>query len=352
MLSAEATALQSVLCIMDERISTQRGDSAAALEALCSVGRWPAELPSKLVVAILARSGQRGRRAAAATCVRFRDCVLQGEAEDAWPEDRHRCSDAAKLRRAVQAYNPDGDHQPRPIKLLLVGGSAAGKSSMMLRYTDDRFEDTFIATIGIDYKVKTIAIEGVAVRLQIWDTAGAERFRTITSAYYRGAHGAMMVFDIGDRDSFETITQQQHGMFARLSKCVDQVVLVGNKTDRADGRLVSEEEARSWASSRGMPYFEHRHGRGSASKGRSRTSSSSASSTPTCRPASSSCETGSAAPSASFSTPSRTSHRTVKGSRRPSSSRPSCTMCTAMGRWIKILPAPRPIQRLGPTPVG
>ena len=87
-------------------------------------------------------------------------------------------------------------------KILLVGNSAVGKSSMLMRFADDIFTDNFLPTIGVDFKIRTIEAAGSIVKLQMWDTAGQEKFKTITSAYYKGAHGILMVYDITDRRSF------------------------------------------------------------------------------------------------------------------------------------------------------
>ncbi|KAJ2012829.1 Ras- protein Rab-18-B, partial [Coemansia sp. S680] len=90
-------------------------------------------------------------------------------------------------------------------KILLVGDSNVGKSSILLRFTDDHFlspEDTS-ATIGVDFKVKMYDLDGTRYKLTIWDTAGQERFRTLTSSYYRGAQGVILVYDVCSRESFE-----------------------------------------------------------------------------------------------------------------------------------------------------
>jgi Ras-related protein Rab-8A len=96
------------------------------------------------------------------------------------------------------------------IKLLLVGDSGVGKSCLLLRYSDDSYTSSFITTIGIDFKIKSITIpDGKSseskVKLQIWDTAGQERFRTITTAYYRGAMGILLVYDVSDETSFANV---------------------------------------------------------------------------------------------------------------------------------------------------
>ena len=76
------------------------------------------------------------------------------------------------------------------IKLLMIGDSGVGKTCLLLRYANDSFSPTFITTIGIDFKIKTIELGGKVIKLQIWDTAGQERFRTITTSYFRGAQGS------------------------------------------------------------------------------------------------------------------------------------------------------------------
>ncbi|CAH8536813.1 unnamed protein product [Schistosoma bovis] len=88
------------------------------------------------------------------------------------------------------------------LKLLLIGDMNVGKSSLLFRYIDDGFSDTYMSTIGVDFKVKTVMIGNTRVKLQIWDTAGQERFRTITSTYYRGAHGIIIVYDVNDVKTF------------------------------------------------------------------------------------------------------------------------------------------------------
>lgn len=81
-------------------------------------------------------------------------------------------------------------------KILLIGDAGVGKSSILLRFTDDSFEEQMSSTIGVDFRVKTVTVGGQKVKLTIWDTAGQERFRTLTSSYYRGCHGIILVFDV------------------------------------------------------------------------------------------------------------------------------------------------------------
>ena len=84
-------------------------------------------------------------------------------------------------------------------KLLIIGNSAVGKSCMLMRFSENQFTENFYNTVGVDFKLKEIELKGKTVRLQIWDTAGQDKFRTITTSYYKGAHGIMIVYDITDR---------------------------------------------------------------------------------------------------------------------------------------------------------
>ena len=93
-------------------------------------------------------------------------------------------------------------------KLLLIGDSGVGKSSLLLRFSDDTYETNFNSTIGVDFKIKTVDLDDKVIKLQIWDTAGQERFRTITSSYYRGAHGIIVVYDTTDNETFEHVRRQ------------------------------------------------------------------------------------------------------------------------------------------------
>lgn len=141
------------------------------------------------------------------------------------------------------------------IKLLMIGDSGVGKTCLLLRYANDSFSPTFITTIGIDFKIKNIEIDDKRVKLQIWDTAGQERFRTITTSYFRGAQGIVLVYDVTDRRSFESIrnwiSQIQQHADVHVNK-----ILVGNKCDMLDEKVVSTEEGQKLASEFGMLFFE------------------------------------------------------------------------------------------------
>merc|ERR1719375_307170 len=129
----------------------------------------------------------------------------------------------------------DYDHL---FKLVLIGDSGVGKSCLLQRFADDAFTDSYITTIGVDFRFKTIPVDKKTIKLQIWDTAGQERFRTITSAYYRGADGIIMVYDTTDRESFDHIDSwvQEVDKYATDGTCK---ILVGNKCDSEDDRVIS-----------------------------------------------------------------------------------------------------------------
>uniref|UniRef100_A0A182V5X4 Ras-related protein Rab-8A n=1 Tax=Anopheles merus TaxID=30066 RepID=A0A182V5X4_ANOME len=91
-------------------------------------------------------------------------------------------------------------------KVLVLGDSNVGKTCIVHRYCDERYYDTYISTIGIDFKQKLINLDGVPIKLQIWDTAGQERFRTLTTAYYRGAMGILLMYDVTSLESFNNLS--------------------------------------------------------------------------------------------------------------------------------------------------
>jgi Ras-related protein Rab-1A len=146
----------------------------------------------------------------------------------------------------------DYDHL---FKLVLIGDSGAGKSCLLLRFADDAFTDSYITTIGVDFRFKTIPVDKKTIKLQIWDTAGQERFRTITSAYYRGADGIILVYDICDRESFAHVDDwlNEVNRYVNESTCK---ILIGNKCDMAAERQVSTEEATKKAEDLGMKFIE------------------------------------------------------------------------------------------------
>jgi Ras-related protein Rab-8A len=142
------------------------------------------------------------------------------------------------------------------IKLLLIGDSGVGKSCLLLRYSDDSFTSSFITTIGIDFKIKSIAIGESKVKLQIWDTAGQERFRTITTAYYRGAMGILLVYDVSDESSFANVRNWMRQIEQNAAENVNRI-LIGNKADiDPSERKVTHAQGKALADEYGINFFE------------------------------------------------------------------------------------------------
>uniref|UniRef100_A0A914V020 Ras-related protein Rab-10 n=1 Tax=Plectus sambesii TaxID=2011161 RepID=A0A914V020_9BILA len=140
-------------------------------------------------------------------------------------------------------------------KLLLIGDSGVGKTCILYRFSDDAFNTTFISTIGIDFKIKTIELKGKKIKLQIWDTAGQERFHTITTSYYRGAMGIMLVYDITNAKSFDNIAKWLRNIDEHASEDVEKMLL-GNKCDMADRRMVSKERGEQIAKDHNIRFLE------------------------------------------------------------------------------------------------
>ncbi|KAK7036786.1 hypothetical protein VNI00_011452 [Paramarasmius palmivorus] len=138
---------------------------------------------------------------------------------------------------------------PINVKLLLIGNSSVGKSSLLLRFSDEQWlpEDESSATIGVDFRVHKMEVKGKKVKLSIWDTAGQERFRTITSSYYRGAQGIILVYDVSSRDSFDALPRWYSELSTYVSDSVVKI-LVGNKVDKEFSRQVPAAEGAAFAS--------------------------------------------------------------------------------------------------------
>ena len=140
-------------------------------------------------------------------------------------------------------------------KLLLIGNSSVGKSSLLFRFVENVWDDSFVPTIGVDFKLKTLEVNGKKVKLQIWDTAGQERFKNITASYYRGGNGVLVVYDITDRDSFENLNSWLIEIEKNANKNVYKL-LIGNKSDLEDKRKVTYQEGKDFATSNGMQFIE------------------------------------------------------------------------------------------------
>ncbi|XP_046883404.1 ras-related protein Rab-18-B [Hypomesus transpacificus] len=141
------------------------------------------------------------------------------------------------------------------LKLLIIGESGVGKSSLLLRFTEDTFDPDQAATIGVDFKVKTIAVDGNRAKLAIWDTAGQERFRTLTPSYYRGAQGVILVYDVTKRDTFTRLENWLNELETYCTRNDLVKMLVGNKIDM-DNREVDRNEGLKFARKHSMLFIE------------------------------------------------------------------------------------------------
>ena len=143
------------------------------------------------------------------------------------------------------------------IKILTLGDTEVGKTSIVLRYSDDKFHDSKIATIGIDFKIKIIKKGKEKIKVSIYDTAGQERFQNIVKHYYRGANGVLLVYDITKRKTFEKLNFWINDI-KENSDDLDNlfIYLIGNKNDLEENREVSCQEATAFAKEKNFPYIE------------------------------------------------------------------------------------------------
>uniref|UniRef100_A0A0E0LFN0 Uncharacterized protein n=1 Tax=Oryza punctata TaxID=4537 RepID=A0A0E0LFN0_ORYPU len=140
-------------------------------------------------------------------------------------------------------------------KVVVIGDSAVGKTQLLGRFTKDEFFIDSKSTIGIEFQTRTVEIAGKRVKAQIWDTAGQERYRAVTSAYYRGALGAMLVYDVTSRRSFHHAARWLHDLRAHADNSI-VVMLIGNKADLSHARAVAADEAAAFAEDQGLFFSE------------------------------------------------------------------------------------------------
>jgi len=141
------------------------------------------------------------------------------------------------------------------LKYIIIGDTGVGKSCLLLQFTDKRFQPVHDLTIGVEFGARMITIDQSQVKLQIWDTAGQESFRSITRSYYRGSAGALLVYDITRRETFNHLTTwledaKQHGNNNMT------IMLIGNKSDLDQKRAVSYEEGEKFANENGLTFLE------------------------------------------------------------------------------------------------
>jgi small GTP-binding protein len=179
-------------------------------------------------------------------------------------EEERMAADAEKRKRMLAANHQASSSANEPFKrfkLLLLGDSAVGKSSLILRWTMDTFSANLTSTVGVNFKSRKVQCYGEWIQVQVWDTSGQENFHKITTSYYRGAQGIMLVYDVTEKKSLENVTYWIKNIKAHASESV-QIVLVGNKIDLRDGSssiegksIVTTEMGRQVAQKFGVPFF-------------------------------------------------------------------------------------------------
>ncbi|RYQ91406.1 hypothetical protein Ahy_B09g097285 isoform A [Arachis hypogaea] len=156
---------------------------------------------------------------------------------------------------AMTNLNEEEKAEDYLFKIVLVGDSAVGKSNLLARFARDEFYPNSKSTIGVEFQTQKMNINGKEVKAQIWDTAGQERFRAVTSAYYRGAVGALLVYDISRRQTFDSIGRWLNELHTHSDMNV-VTILVGNKTDLKDSREVSTAEGKALAEAQCLFFME------------------------------------------------------------------------------------------------
>jgi len=141
------------------------------------------------------------------------------------------------------------------LKVVIVGDSGVGKSSLLKQFSNREFTGEYVSTIGVDFEINTLLIDGKIVKLQIWDTAGQERFQHITTSYYRGAHCIVLVYDVTQYDTFEHVHKWYQQINENCNPNVN-ILLVGNKSDLTNSRQVPYEEAEKVSKNLGISLFE------------------------------------------------------------------------------------------------
>ena len=141
-------------------------------------------------------------------------------------------------------------------KVLLLGDTTVGKTCFLMKYTDKTFQDIHMATIGLDYRLKTMKLKsGKDIKLQIWDTAGQDRFRAITKNYYKGSHGIILIYDVTNLQTFENVKNWVNQIREEASTKV-VIYIAANKIDMETERKVTKQEGESLAQELGFPFME------------------------------------------------------------------------------------------------
>ena len=140
-------------------------------------------------------------------------------------------------------------------KVIIIGDSGVGKTNLITRFCESTFKDSYVATIGVDFKVKTLTVGNRRYKLQIWDTAGQERFKNITQTYYKGAAGIILTYSITDRSSYDNVERWMQQIENNAPPDVSKVLLA-TKSDLNYERQVTEQEGRAMATKQGIGFME------------------------------------------------------------------------------------------------
>ncbi len=151
----------------------------------------------------------------------------------------------------------EGDNSSESVyKVLLLGDSTVGKTCFLMRYTDNTFQEIHMSTIGLDYRLKSMTLKsGKNVKVQIWDTAGQDRFRAITKNYYKGAHGIILIYDVTNQLSFDNVSNWINQIKEEASDKVT-IFLVGNKIDDVENRKIQTESGKNLAENFQLQFYE------------------------------------------------------------------------------------------------
>ena len=142
-------------------------------------------------------------------------------------------------------------------KVILIGDSNTGKTSLINRFVNNTFDEKYLCTIGVDFFMKTIEVDEQTIKLQIWDTAGMEKYKSISSSYYRGSHAAFVIFDLTNKNTFDSITKWIEAYHkSNNPQFQKNVILIGNKSDLVDSREITRAEAENFAKMNKMMYWE------------------------------------------------------------------------------------------------
>lgn len=139
-------------------------------------------------------------------------------------------------------------------KIVMVGDPGVGKSSILLRFADEMYSENYYATIGVDFRFKTLLMNNKSIKLQIWDTAGQEKFRSLTTAYYKGADAILLAFDLTNRHSFESL-EEWLDQINEYTTTDPVVIMIGAKSDVHSGHNVNRQEIEEFANEKGFPYY-------------------------------------------------------------------------------------------------